>query len=179
MKLYVVNENYIKFLKKYDPRVPDNKEEKRPYIGVVFEINNLNYFAPLSSPKLKHLKMKENATFMKIKSGEFGIINFNNMIPINHNNIEPLLPSDKTRRNLIENQVRWFNSNKSSIKKKAKSLYILHSHKKLQKHHFKICNNFRLLEEKCKEWEQERLKGLAIKQLKKKYQKNKDKDLER
>ena len=40
----------------------------RKYIGVVFEINNLSYFAPLSSFKSKYKKMKESVDFNRQKS---------------------------------------------------------------------------------------------------------------
>ena len=44
------------------------------------------YFAPLSSPKPKHKNMKNTLDFFKIKNGELGAVNFNNMIPVNKNN---------------------------------------------------------------------------------------------
>ena len=52
------------------------------FVGVLFEIGEIKYFAPLSSPKYKHLKMKNSIDFYKIDSGKLGAINFNNMIPI-------------------------------------------------------------------------------------------------
>ena len=52
----------------------------RKYIGVVLEVNGLSYFAPLSSFKLKHKKMKEGVDFIKIK--DYAVININNMIPV-------------------------------------------------------------------------------------------------
>lgn len=52
----------------------------RKYIGVVFEINKFSYFAPLSSFKPKHKKMKESVDFIKIK--DYAVIDINNMIPV-------------------------------------------------------------------------------------------------
>ena len=37
---------------------------------------------PLTSPKPKHLHMKNQIDFLKIKGGEWGAVNFNNMIPV-------------------------------------------------------------------------------------------------
>lgn len=54
LKIYYLDENYVEYLRKFDDRVYYNKESSRPYIGVVYMYNNINYFAPLSSPKLKH-----------------------------------------------------------------------------------------------------------------------------
>ncbi len=60
--------------------------------GVLFKIGDIEYFAPLSSPKTKHQKMNNSIDFHKIEN-EFkqngkkekeliGVINFNNMIPV-------------------------------------------------------------------------------------------------
>ena len=38
LKIYYINENYIKYLRKFDKIVPYNKTHTRPYIGVVFKI---------------------------------------------------------------------------------------------------------------------------------------------
>lgn len=60
LKLYFIEDKYIEYLRKYDKRVAYNKIPNRPYIGIVYTYNNFTYFAPLSSPKKKHLEMKEN-----------------------------------------------------------------------------------------------------------------------
>ena len=55
--LVKLDSKYCDFLRNYDNKVPYNYNEKelRPFIGVLFRIGNLMYFAPLSSPKTKHL----------------------------------------------------------------------------------------------------------------------------
>ena len=63
-----------------------NKKELRPFIGILFKIENCEYFAPLSSPKPKYKTMKAIIAFLKIKDGELGAVNFNNMIPVRENN---------------------------------------------------------------------------------------------
>ena len=82
--LVTVSSRYCEYLRKYDYRVSYNSNEKntRPFVGVLFEINEYKYFAPLSSPKPKHLTMKNNIDFYKIDGGKLGAVNFNNMIPI-------------------------------------------------------------------------------------------------
>ena len=70
LKIYYINENYIKYLRKFDKIVPYNKSYTRPYIGVVYEYNRMHYFAPLSSPKPKHITMNEDALdIFKINNG--------------------------------------------------------------------------------------------------------------
>ena len=58
----------------------DGQQNERKYIGVVFQINDLNYFAPLSSFKEKHKKMRDSIDFIKIKN--YAVINLNNMFPV-------------------------------------------------------------------------------------------------
>lgn len=56
----------------------DGQQNERKYI--VFQINDLKYFAPLSSFKEKHKKMSDSIDFIKIKN--YAVINLNNMFPV-------------------------------------------------------------------------------------------------
>ena len=46
-KLYAITDEYINYLRKFDNRVYDNKEDTRKvmrkYLGIVLKINELNY----------------------------------------------------------------------------------------------------------------------------------------
>ena len=68
-KLYFITltSSYLKYLGIYENKV--SLKVNRPFIGIVFKINNKEYFAPLSSPKEKHKKMKTNIDFFKIDKG--------------------------------------------------------------------------------------------------------------
>ena len=44
MKVCKIKEDYINYLRTKESKVLTNKNEKRPYIGVVYIINNLNYY---------------------------------------------------------------------------------------------------------------------------------------
>lgn len=59
-RIVKVDYKYCDYLRQFDKRVAYNKDRKelRPFVGVLFEINDIEYFAPLTSPKEKHLKMK-------------------------------------------------------------------------------------------------------------------------
>lgn len=84
LSLYWVNQDYNLKLCNIDKNVMDisGKKSKRPFVGVLFTIGDMYYLAPLSSPKPKHLKMKNMIDFLKIDDGKLGIINLNNMIPV-------------------------------------------------------------------------------------------------
>ena len=84
LKLVIVDSNYCDYLRKFDNKVVYNYTNKstRPFIGVLFNVGNIEYFAPLSSPKAKHLTMKNKIDFIKVDNGKLGVVNFNNMIPV-------------------------------------------------------------------------------------------------
>ncbi len=88
LKLVIIDSNYCDYLRGFDSKVAYNyaKKDTRPFIGVLFNVGNMEYFAPLYSPKVKHLTMKDNVDFLKIDNGNLEVINFNNMIPVTPNN---------------------------------------------------------------------------------------------
>lgn len=150
LKFYNIDDDYVNYLHKFDNKVPFNKNQNRPYIGIVIEINNFKYFAPMFSPKKNHLKYGDNPTYIKIGS-QYGIIRFNNMIPvldkylkyINFNDI-----GDMKYRNLLLAQNRFIQTNTTRIRDKAKKLYKFVT---IDKKDFfvSISCNFKLLEEKA------------------------------
>lgn len=158
-KIVKVDYEYCDYLRQFDNKISYNAgfKELRPYIGVLFIIDNIEYFAPLSSPKPKHKKLKNTLDLIKIDNGEYGVINFNNMIPVNLNNYTEFDLNKKTddkkemlRINLLNNQLRWMTANKKEILTKSKLLYNLYKDNKLPQNVKNRCCNFILLEEKCK-----------------------------
>lgn len=161
LKIVKVNSEYCDYLRKFDNKIPYNKNEKelRPFIGILFEIDNCEYFAPLSSPKLKHKNMKNTIDFFKIKNGELGAVNFNNMIPVNGKNYVLLDLNKKMTKiddfkyqNLLKEQLNWLNSHYYQVKNKSFKLYTLYNNGKLPKNIKERCCDFKLLEKKCKEY---------------------------
>ncbi len=162
LKIVRVNPEYCDYLRKYDNKVAYNKNEKelRPFIGILFKIDTCEYFAPLSSPKLKHKNMKNTVDFFKIKDGELGAVNFNNMIPVMEKdyimvdlNKETLTISELKYQKLLKMQLNWLNANYYQVKNKSFKLYKLYNSGKLPQNIKDRCCNFKLLEEKCIEYE--------------------------
>lgn len=85
LKFYIVEEKYIEYLSQFDKHVSWNKNQKRPYIGIVLKIEDYLYFAPLYSYKEGYNKYKENPTFKRVedrKGRYIAIIRFAEMIPV-------------------------------------------------------------------------------------------------
>ena len=133
LKLYRMDPTYNEYLREVDKKVPyiKNEKENRPFVGIVLSIGQVNYYAPLTSPKVKHQKMKNQIDFIKIMQGELGAINLNNMVPADAEilyeiNIEALseeTKAEKDYKNLLKNQISWCNANREIIYHKAFKLY--------------------------------------------------------
>lgn len=158
LKLVRLDVYYCDFLRKFDNKVPYNynNKELRPFIGVLFKVNNCKYFAPLSSPKLKHLKMKNRIDFLKLDNGKLGAINFNNMLPVQEDNItlinlneKCLNKSEEKYQKLLIEQIYWLNRNDEKLYERSKKLYNKYINKKLDEKIMSRCCNFKLLEIKC------------------------------
>ena len=152
---YEVNDSYIEYLSKFDSHVMYTKIEsrkfKRKYIGILFEINKKIYIAPLSSYKEKHDKMKDKIDFIKI--GNKSVINLNNMFPVEEENISIVnieKEEDINYKQLLRNEYALCVPKFKKIIKNARNLY-----KQVIVYQVPIkdrCCNFKLLEEKCNEF---------------------------
>lgn len=65
LSLYIINQDFNKKLYNIDNRVMDisNNKSCRPLVGLLIKLGDIKYIAPLSSPKEKHEKMKNNIDF--------------------------------------------------------------------------------------------------------------------
>ena len=74
--------------------------------------------------------MKNTVDFFKIKDGELGAVNFNNMIPVNESNYslvdlnkETLTIAELKYQKLLREQLDWLNANYKPVKHKSFKLY--------------------------------------------------------
>ena len=91
-KIVKVDYKYCDYLRQFDSKVSYNagNKELRPFIRILFAVEGCEYFVPLSSPKVKHINMKNNLDVVKIDGGRYRIVNFNNMIPVTSNTMNCL-----------------------------------------------------------------------------------------
>lgn len=133
MDLYTIDPSYYQYLSKIDNKIAQSNKRKgrRPFVGVIIRIEEVAFFAPLTSPKVKHKKMKNTVDFHKMDGGNLGAINFNNMIPIPEEcavkiDLKILLTDmeeDKKYKLLMQNQKDWCNLHKETLQKKGEKLY--------------------------------------------------------
>lgn len=159
LKLYRINELYARYIYYQDEKVLKafDIKSKRPFIGIILKINEINYFAPLSSPKMKHKSMKNTIDFIKINNGRDGVINLNNMIPIPKEqyyeiNVKEEIRKDRKYGIILKYQIKWCNNNKIQIINNARKLYNLIIKEKANLNLKKRCCNFKMLEERLNQY---------------------------
>ncbi len=153
IKIVYVTDKYTNYLRQFDNKVCFNKGESRPYIGILFKVKNHKYYAPLSSPKQKHLTMKNSEDMMKIDAGKLGVINFNNMIPVVKDSIINFNILDEKNlkyRQLLIKQAIFFKDNEIKILNRATNLYNSYNKGTLRQEVRQRCCNYTLLEQKSK-----------------------------
>jgi len=158
LKIYRVSDKYIYFLKSRDSRVQENKNRRRPYVGVVLCVGEFQYFVPMESPKPNHAKIKPGRHILKLDGGSLGLLGFNNMIPIHPDalisfdiNAEP----DKQYAELLRRQASFINRHKAEVYARASQTYYSVVNKK-NDFLLSICCNFKKLEKACKQYDPNR-----------------------
>lgn len=168
LKLYHVEKDYISFLREFDRKVTIVKEngKLRPYVGIVYEIEGFNYFAPFSSPEKdengelteeykQYFDKNNKTTYERIEDLKYGTININNMIPVPNSqlisfNIDDI--EDKQYQSILKDQFIYCDNNKTRIIGKANKLYKQVTKNKIP-HFVNLSCNFKLIEQKCREYE--------------------------
>lgn len=155
LKLYRISDKYIRYLKARDTRVQDNKGRRRPYVGVVLLVGSYRYFVPMESPKPNHANLKPGHHLMFLDGGKYGLLGFNNMIPVHDDAIidfdidaEP----DEQYKELLRRQVSYINRNKADVLNHASRTYYGVTVKK-NAFLLKICCDFKKLERACDKYD--------------------------
>ncbi|MBR4374527.1 MAG: type III toxin-antitoxin system ToxN/AbiQ family toxin [Treponema sp.] len=183
LKFITINQDYLKYLHDFCNEVyykPAGYETK-PYMGILIQENNAEYVIPLSSAKQKHKTWKnididrflvfencntiendEKYIYVKNADGTFkhilSVIDLKKMIPIKSGlysqiNLNPSdndSEHDKKYKVLLNIEYTFCLKIIDSIIQKASKLY---DKQMKTKKIIPFCCDFRLLEEKCKEYE--------------------------
>ena len=167
LNLYSVSDKYIKYLRRFENKIYDNKEEirihERKYLGIVLTVNGFNYYIPMSSPKKsdyldfeKKIIRKDTKTIIRIHEGGrlYGTLRISNMIPVPITELEPYFISnekDLKYKEVILGELRYINNNSDKIVKYAKTVYN-QKMKNIDIGYIKNTVDFKLLEEKLNKW---------------------------
>lgn len=152
LQLYRISDDYIDYLRKIDSSLLRNSEgiNSRLYVGIVLELYNHKYFAPLSSYKPDKYDKVNNRTIHKVinnKGEHKAVIKLNCMFPVLDDVIELIdfKLEEMNYRYLLEQEFEAIEKDVSIIKTKASKLYEDVSIRK-NKFYTKLSSNFKLLE---------------------------------
>ena len=158
IKFYEISETYIDYLSPHAPHLFHNSKKEqvntRKYLGIVLRVYDMDYFAPLSSFKAKHEKMKEGMDFLKV--GRYAVINLNNMFPVPVSEckyVDFSMVNNKIYKDLLMAEYRIIKQMQEKIRKRAEQLY---QHKRINGNSTplaKRCNDFDRLERLCRSWQ--------------------------
>lgn len=159
INLYEINDGYIEYLRKFDRKVLSTKAEDRKhtrkYIGVILNNREYNYFIPLSSYKPElYDHMYESPSLKKI--GNMAVLRINNMIPVIDSVVHRVSFNklkDEKYKILLQNEYRIIKRREREIRKDSRIVYYYRlNERNKNKGLYKICCDFKLLEEKSNEY---------------------------
>ncbi len=157
LRIYKVNDRYIRYLHSKDSKVQYNKNARRPYVGVVFTWHGFKYFVPMESPKSNHENIKSGKHILKLKNGKYGLLGFNNMIPVHKDALIEFdidAEQDEKYRTLLQRQAEICNRNKADIINHAQMTYF-DVVEQTNKFLMSISCDFRKLEQACKNYKKD------------------------
>lgn len=130
MRFYTINDEFVNEMKSLEPKIQNNYNGTRPYIGVLLVVNGINYYAPLSSYKPKQDKINNITVFKLHEKGnpdnKLGVIHINNMFPAPDDQLTEVIidVTDKYGR-LLQNQYEYILHYQNEIQEQAQHLYNL------------------------------------------------------
>lgn len=176
MQWYLLNKEYLDYLREFDSFVPslDGYGGKfKPFFGKLFSVDQLDYYAPISSGKQKHTQIRETSLFYKVylrnESDEeklvkkpVAVVDLKHIIPVPATQATPLdnesilnneaygNSSEKSKYLvLLRQELNWVNQKESEIVENAKKLHM--KCMTIESFHIhKKCLNLRLLEQKAR-----------------------------
>ena len=169
MDWYVIDKNYVNYLNSIDPKVGyvEYGDRLKLHVGILITVNGTKYYVPISSPKEKHRHMRNSRDFHKLTDEQgklYAVINLNNMIPVLDQYATMLsyndLPKYRRFNNaqeltnyilLLQIEKTIIDSEEDTIKEKALKLYDTVTQYPESSIAMRCCN-YRLLEEKMKEY---------------------------
>jgi len=152
LRICRIDDKYVRFLHGSDYRVQHNKDARRPYVGVVLLVGSYRYFVPLESPKPSHRDLKPSVFILPIEKGRYGILGFNNMIPVPLSaliSFDISAEPDPQYADLLRRQAAFFRSHEAEIMSRAAKTYFRATSKTADEYFRKACCDFRKLEAAC------------------------------
>lgn len=178
MQWYLLDKEYLDFLRRFDSYVPslDGYDGKfKPFFGKLFSTGYLDYYAPISSGKVKHIQFRETSLFYKVYLGDetekekaakkpVAVIDLKHIVPVPSGFAKLLEPEDILQNDaygsllekskylvLLRQELAWVNRHEETLRQHAMKLR--EKCLSIESYYMnKKCLNLRLLELKAGEF---------------------------
>ena len=147
IKFYDVDKGYIKYLQCYDAQVPniEYSSNSKFVCGVILNINNMDYYAPIS-----HFNKKQQTNLPIYRNKKIiSTIRFSFMFPalksvLSIKSFTDIKNEDLQYAKLLETEYRYCKAHEQERRDKAKAVYEIGCNKKHKLNY--TCCDFKLLE---------------------------------
>ena len=151
--MYNVDEKYREYLRNFDAKV--SFENNRKFYGILITENNIDYCIPFTSQvKKKNSKLTIN---IKNKNKIIAQLLINNMIPVNDNVVRKVIINNEKQKDFFNNEIIYLRNKEVLNEIILKTSNVINVIKDKSSYDYiffkKICCDFILLEQKCKEYE--------------------------
>lgn len=151
LNFYEVDKEYISYLKNFEPKIPNisYSTHDKFVCGVILKIDNIKYFAPISSYKIPQ---RTNFIIRNENNTPISSIRFSYMFPSPDEAIKlkDFSNEEYRYRRLLMTELNYCNNNANQIYDKAKVVYNIGCNKD---HYLNnLCCDFKLLEEKYRDY---------------------------
>ncbi|MBP5212098.1 MAG: type III toxin-antitoxin system ToxN/AbiQ family toxin, partial [Pyramidobacter sp.] len=128
LDFYTIDSDYLDFLRQFDSRIPENryKTHEKFFCGIVLNINNCDYFAPVS-----HYNKPQRTNFAiydKDNSKILSTVRFNYMFPALQAVVHKLIIKDVYKTDsryaiLVAKEYDYCSKHEDHLRKRALSVY--------------------------------------------------------
>lgn len=156
IRIYDVDYDYRCYLFKFDNKV--NLKDNRRFSGIILSVNNFHYLIPFTSQPLRSNGQRRNGrTTVEIYNESQELIAallINNMIPVDKSNYSLVDIQNAEDKDYLNSELIYLKKEnvKNEILRKVKNTFnnVLKNEDKFM---IDFCCNFKLLEEKCLEYQ--------------------------
>lgn len=152
LKIYEVDGHYLEYLCSFDKNV--RLKSDRKYTGILVSDNDVDYCIPLTS-KVKKRSPKLTVN-IKDKERTISQLTINNMIPVNENVVHMVDISHEKHSDYLNKEIVFLRKkhNINSLIAKTENVFKVLNNPNDKDYIFfkRLCADYSLLEEKCKEY---------------------------
>lgn len=153
LSMYEINNEYIEYLRKFDKRVSMKGERK--FYGILVQSDSVEYYIPFTSKVNKKTNTKLTIN-IKYRGKNIAKLLLNNMIPVKEYNTKLVDVKNHAQSTYFESELRYLRNKKirGELLKKINNIFEVLNDKTHKDYKFfkNICCDFKILEEKCNEY---------------------------